>query len=338
MHDWRTALRADPVKPLLSSNLPAIKYYTQRDLFDQETESVRSIWSNKETRSLLRRQQDDGSWVYPGKNPDKYPDVNYRLVETYKRLRLLVGKYGFDRSHPAVEKGAEYILSCQTPEGDIRGVYANQYHPHYCGTFLEYIIKAGYHEDPRVNRCMDWLLSVQMEDGGWAPPMLAEGYSWDEVTDLSTTYAPAIPFDTSKPSCNMVTGMTLRALACHPDYKTRKEARRAGELLASRFFKANNYKTYKAADNWIRFQYPFWWNNLLGGLDSLSRLGFSSDQPKVKEALDWFTEHQSEDGLWENSYRKNAKRYDTERAREARLWVTLAVCRVLKRLNGTMVS
>ena len=174
MHTWINNLRADPVKPLLTSNCPAIKYYTQRDLLGQEAESVRSIWSNKETRSLLRRQQDDGSWIYPGKNPEKYPDVNYRLVETYKRLRLLVGKYSFNRSHPAVEMGAEYILSCQTPEGDIRGVYANQYHPHYCGAFLEYTIKAGYRDDPRVNRCMDWLLSVQMTAAGLPPCLLRD--------------------------------------------------------------------------------------------------------------------------------------------------------------------
>ena len=327
-------MRLDPLGPLPASKHEAIRYFTRRDLLDEDVEPVSSLWGLPEPVKLLKRQQEDGSWVYPGKNPERYPDVNYRLVETYKRLRLLMGKYGFDRSHPSIERAAEYVLSCQTEEGDIRGVYASQYQPHYDGVFLEYLIKAGYQDDPRVKRCMDWMLSVQMEDGGWAHPMLAEGLSWDEMAKLSCTFAPAVPFDRTKTSGNLLTGMTLRAFACHPEYRHRDEPRRAGELLATRFFKANVYNTYKAADNWVRFQYPFWWNSLLGALDSLSKLGFRADHPKVREALEWFIEHQSDDGLWENSYRKNAKKIDTERAREGRQWVSLAICRVFKRIYG----
>ena len=331
---WRSRLRRDPLEPLLASEHEAVLYFTRRDLLDEDVRSVSTLWDLPEPLKLLKRQREDGSWAYPGKNPERYPDVNYSLVETYKRLRLLVGKYGFDRSHPSIERAAEYILSCQTEEGDIRGAYASQYHPHYDGVFLEYLIKAGYQDDPRVKRCLEWLLSVRMEDGGWAHPTLTEGLSWDEVTKLSTTSAPTIPFDRTKISCNLVTGMTLRAFACHPEYRNREEAKRAGELLASRFFKANVYNTYKAADNWVRFQYPFWWNNLLMALDSLSLIGFTPEHARVKEALDWFVEHQSDDGLWEDSYKKSAKRIDTERARKGRQWISLAICRVLKRIYG----
>ncbi len=334
MTDWRDALRLDPVEPLRASEHEAIRYFVERDLLGEDVEPVSVLWDLPEPRRLLRRQGEDGSWTYPGKYPEKYPDVNYRLLETYKRLRLLVGKYGFDRSHPAIDGAAEYVLSCQTKEGDIRGIYASQYHPHYDSLLLEYLIKAGYQDDPRVKRCMNWMLSIQMEDGGWAHPMLAEGLSWNEMAELSSTYAPVIPFDRSQISGNLLTGMTLRAFACHLEYRHRDEPKRAGELLATRFFKSNVYNTYKAADNWVRFQYPFWWNSLLGALDSLSRLGFRADHPKVREALDWFIEHQSDDGLWENSYRKNAKRIDTKGAREGRQWVSLAICQVLKRFYG----
>ena len=331
---WRSRLRRDPSEPLLSSEHEAVSYFARRDLLDEEVGPIGSLWGLPEPVRLLRGQRGDGSWKYPGRNPERYPDVNYGLVETYKRLRLLVGKYGFDRSHPSIEGAAEYVLSCQTEEGDIRGVYASQYHPHYDGVFLEYLIKAGYGDDPRVERCLEWLLSVRMEDGGWAHPALAEGLSWDESTRLSTTTAPVIPFDRSKTSCNLVTGMTLRAFACHPGHRHREEPRKAGELLASRFFKANVYNTYKAADNWVRFQYPFWWNNLLMALDSLSLMGFTSEHPRVAEALDWFVEHQREDGLWDDSYKKGAKRVDTPRAREGRQWISLTVCRVFKRIYG----
>jgi len=313
MVDWKKLLQHDPVEPLLSSKYVATQYFSRRDLLGEDVESIENLWNLKEPKKLLGRQLEDGSWKYPGKNPARYPDVKYGLAETFKHLRLLVGKYGFDRSHPVIARAVEYMFSCQTDEGDIRGVYASQYHPHYCGAFMEYIIKAGYCDDPRVKKCISWLLSVQGEDGSWSLPMLTEGLNRKDVTELSTTNAQTLSFDLSKPSCNMVTGMTLRALACHPEYQISDEALKAGKHFASRFFKANNYNTYKAPDNWVRFQYPYWWNNLLGALDSLSRIGFTYEYPKVKEALDWFIEHQKIDGLWDDNYKKNAKKIDTEK-------------------------
>jgi hypothetical protein len=331
---WKIRLSIDPVEPLLSSRYEAVRYFAERDLLGGSVDPVQTLWDLPEPRSQLRRQLEDGSWRYPGKYPEKYPDVNYSLLETFKRLRVLVGKYELDKSHPVIARAAEYMFSCQTEEGDIRGLYANQYHPHYDGLFLEFLVKAGYHGDPRVERCLRWLLSVRMEDGGWAHSLLTQGLSWKEQITATSGGAPTIPFERADPSSNNVTGMALRAFACHPEYRHTTEARAAGELLASRFFKPNVYSSYKAADNWVRFQYPFWWNNLVMALDSLSLMGFTQNHPRVREALDWLVEHQSEDGLWENSYRRNAKKIDTERAREARHWVTLAVCRVLKRFLG----
>jgi hypothetical protein len=331
--DWKSRYRHDPIQPLLESKFEAIGYCASRDLLGEEVEPITLLWDLPEPKALLRRQRDDGSWRYPGKNPERYPDVNYSLLETFKRLRLLVGKYGLDRSHPQIEKAAEYMFSCQSDEGDFRGIYADQYAPHYTGIFSESLIKAGYHDDPRMDRCLEWLLSVRMDDGGWAHSLLTQGLDWSEQTRLTTEKSEPMPFDKSKPFSNNVTGMALRAFACHPTYKHAEEAKKAGGLLATRFFKPNVYSSYRAADNWVRFQYPFWWNNVLMALDSLSLLGFGIDHRKVKEALDWFVEHQCEDGLWENSYKKKAKRIDTERAREGRLWITLAVCRVFKRLH-----
>jgi len=334
LSEWRSMLGIDPVEPLLSSKYEAVRYFAVRDLLGGPVDPIQTLWELPEPRRLLRQQLEDGSWKYPGRYPEKYPDVNYSLLETFKRLRVLVGKYELDKRHPVIARAAEYMFSCQTEEGDIRGLYANQYHPHYDGLFLELLVKAGYQDDPRVERCLRWLLSVRMEDGGWAHSLLTQGLSWDEQSIATSGGAPTISFERSDPSSNNVTGMTLRAFACHPEYRHTAEARAAGEILATRFFKPNVYSSYKAADNWVRFQYPFWWNNLVMALDSLSLIGFTRDHPRVMEALDWLIEHQSEDGLWENSYRRSAKKIDTERAREARHWVTLAICRVLKRFLG----
>jgi len=75
-------------------------------------------------------------------------------------------------------------------------------------------------------------------------------------------------------------------------------------LLKSHSSNRINYNSYKHPDNWIRFEYPFWWNNLTAALDSVSLIGIPPTDPDVRRALDWFTANQTETGLWRISYSK----------------------------------
>ncbi len=327
MVGWREELKFDPVSPLISSAYPAIKYYAKRDLLGEKVEPIQTLWGLPEPKKLLRKQRADGSWTVPSAYSKKNPDVNYPLVETFRRLREIVGKYGMNRSNPQIEAAAEFVFSCQTSEGDIRGFYFDQYAPHYTGLYTELLTKAGYSDDFRLEKAINWLVTHRQADGGWVYPPLS--LSWDEQVYLSTHHAAPVPFDIGKPSSHNVTGMALRGLVCHHKYAGIPETRRAGEYLAGRFFQKDSYSSMEAGDYWVRFLYPWWWNNLIMALDSLRRIGFLSDHPNVRMGLDWLRENQSQDGLWENSYRKGAKKYGTENAAEGRLWVSLAICRVL---------
>ena len=62
--------------------------------------------------------------------------------------------------------------------------------------------------------------------------------------------------------------MVLRAFAVHPKHRNTKVAQVAARLLQSRFFKPDVYTSYKSANYWLRFEFPFWWNNLVAALDS----------------------------------------------------------------------
>ena len=68
-------------------------------------------------------------------------------------------------------------------------------------------------------------------------------------------------------------------------------------------------------------------------MDSLSRMGFTKDDPDVRAALDWFVENQEPDGLWNLTYVEGKQAPDNEVNRERRLWLSLAVARVFKRLQ-----
>jgi hypothetical protein len=81
----------------------------------------------------------------------------------------------------------------------------------------------------------------------------------------------------------------------------------------------------------VRFQFPFWWNNLVAALDSISLIDPSRDE-QMGAALDWLVDHQEEDGLWKATYVKD-KEVNNANTRHTRLWVSLAICRVLRRVS-----
>lgn len=332
---WRDRLKHDPVVSLVNCAYPAIKYYARRDLLGEVVEPIQSLWGLPDPKKLLRNQRGDGSWTVSPSYSKKYPDVNYPLIESFRHLRELVGKYEFDGSHPQIAAAAEFVFTCQSTEGDIRGFYVDQYAPHYTGLYVELLTRAGYGDDPRIDKAIRWLVDHRQGDGGWLYPPLGVKMSWTDEVYISCHHAEPVPFNTAHISSHNATGMALRGLACHPSYAHTLEAKTAGDFLTSRFFQKDFYTSYEAADYWVRFIYPWWWNNLIMALDSLYRIGFTSDHPKVRKGLEWLIEHQSPDGLWENSYKKGAKKYDTESAAEGKLWVSLAICRVLKNFEKT---
>lgn len=322
--DWLTPLPKNPLSTLLDWPDEALTYFVKRDLVGAQVIEVETLWNLSEVIGLVKKQREDGSWKYPGKTTNLDTGQNYSLLETFRNLRVLVEMYGFTCKHTTLKKAAEYVFTCQTAEGDIRGIIGNQYMPYYHGAILELLIKAGYSDDRHVKRGLDWLLSMRQDDGGWVvpaqmvPPKMRSAEFWLSV--------PVLP-DRSGPHAHMATGMALRAFASHPDYRHRPEVIAAGEALKSRFFKADKYNDRKAKSYWLKFQFPFWWTNLLTALDSLYQLGFGRDDADIRLGLDWLITHQGEDGLWPTGYGSGKK------ANANRIWVGLAICRILKRFQ-----
>jgi hypothetical protein len=329
---WMEKLKYDPIKPLMESENDAVLYYTKRDLLGLDVDNIQKIWSLKEVQKIIKKQKPGGFWDPPKKHPES--GEKYALTETWRQMRFLVQAYEMTREQNAIEKACEYIFSCQAPEGDIRGILANQYAPYYTGAILYLLIKAGYESDPRVEKGIQWLLSMRQSDGGWvmgSPGMVNR--SWKDMTKLTSTWSaePEKEFDWSRPFSAAGTGMALRALAVHPGYRDTIEAKQAAALLKSKFLKKDNWSWYEHPDNWVRFQFPYWWNHLVSALDMMSLLGFSKYDADIHLALTWFYDHQESDGLWKVSYSSIHKLNESERSRETQLWITLSICRILKR-------
>lgn len=316
-------LETDPTKLLLSCNNPSIEYFTRRDLLEEQVEGVETLWELKPVSRILKKQQEDGSWKYPGKiRRDLRSREGYGQFETYKTLGLLVEKYGLNRDHHQIQKAAEYLFSCQTLEGDFRGIYGNQYAPTYSPAIMELLIKAGYENDKHIEKGFQWLLSMRQKDGGWIIPFRSSAINLKEAL---TADNPNLP-DLSKPFSHLVTGMVLRAFAAHSKYREFKEARKAAELLVSRFFIADKYPDRKGKKYWERVSYPFLFTDIISAMDSLSFLGFTRENHHIQDGLDFLSNRQNDEGLFDLKIVRGSDK-------DLKYWICLAICRLFKRYD-----
>ena len=322
MESWRTQLKIDPIPTLLSSNNQAIRYFTWRDLLGIEETPVETLWQLPAVERILKKQVGNGAWKYPrGGKEWLRSSEDYDQIETFRILGQLVEKYGLTRRHHAIVQATDYLFSRQTPDGDFRGIYGNQYSPNYSAAMMELLIKAGYESDPRIEKGFCWLLSLRQNDGGWAVPLRTARKHFDHKILQAE---PILP-DRTKPSSHLITGIILRAFAAHGEYRRASEAHTAGEFLASRLFAADTYTDRRAPSFWTSFSFPFWFTDLLSALDSLSLLGFTRKHEKISKALEWFIARQEDHGLWELSLLRMTREQDRN------AWISLAICKVMKR-------
>ena len=327
---WLEQLQYNPIEGLLTGKQDVVSYFVHRDLLDEPVPEIEWVWEQPDVQRILQKQLPNGSWKYPGKKKLVYPSHHHALVETWKQFRILVRQYELTRDHLVGQRAAEFLFSCQTSEGDIRGMIGNQYATYYTGAMLGLLIRAGYGMDPRVEHGLQWLLSMRQDDGGWTIPILTQNISRETSYQLTTQKMDPVKPDRSQPFSHNWTDMVLRAFAVHPHYRTVDVVRVAADLLKTRFFQPDVYSSYQAASYWIRF--GSWWPNLLTSMESLSLMGYSDQDPSIRKAINWFVQHQQPNGLWNVTYVEGKTPPRTERTRVAQLWISLSICRILKRI------
>ena len=324
MNEWKKNLNFDPITHLILTKNKALQYFIEKDLLEGNPEPVETLWELNDAQNIVKKQKEDGSWQYPGGKKNLRSQENYDLLETYRQLGFLTELFGFNRSHPSIQKAANYIFSFQTDEGDIRGFYGNQYSPNYTAATLELLIKIGYQNDHHIEDGLQWLLSIRQNNGGWAVPLRTHNAKYKEVVNSKKVLQPK----KTKPFSYMITGVVLRAFAAHPIYQKNSSVNSAGKLLLSKFFESDSYPDRRDKSYWTKFTFPFWFTDLLSALDSLYYIGFKKSHSQILKALDWFKYHQLEDGSWDLKLLKGAKIEDYKQ------WFNFLVSRTFKRYMG----
>jgi squalene cyclase len=124
----------------------------------------------------------------------------------------------------------------------------------------------------------------------------------------------------------MTTGMVLRAYAAHPKYSHSDVALQTGTLMKQRLHEKDTFTFRQAIFYWYKFQFPFWWTDLVSVLDSLAKIGIKEEDKDIQKSISWIVDNQNPNGTWNASYGGKNRHADE--------WVTLAICRVLKAFLG----
>ena len=328
---WNQKLKHDANTPLLQSTNPAIPYFLKKDILHEKVPSLNTIWDLPTVQNQFRKQQKDGSWLFQGQKRPLYPPHHYPLVETWKQLRSLIQHYQLTKENKQTKQGCEYLLSCQTNEGDIRGMIGNQYATYYTGAMIGILIKAGYQNDPRITKGLDWLLTMRQDDGGWTIPIITHTFDRETQYKLTSTKIDPVQPVKSKPFSHNWTDMVLRGFAEHPTYRKKPEVVHAAKLLKKRFFQRDAYSSYKSSRYWTTFS--FWWTNILTSLESLQLIGIGDNDSDIQKGLNWFIENQQPNGLWELSHPAPKKISNKKLYLTRQEWLALRILRLLEKYS-----
>jgi hypothetical protein len=325
---WRARLGRDPVPILLREGSKALVARVRRDLIDDdEAPKADEVLTYPEVKAFLRKQEKNGA--FPAKPPEKTlgPARFSRAVATLRALERLAD-LGLDKQHQSVSAAAELLFSSQAADGGIgdlalgetQEARARAVAVHFHGWALAALCRTGYDADPRVELGFRFLLANRQADGGWA---------WRGVRTDSA----------ARPSSHLVTGMALRAFASSPSRRTSREARRAAELLATRFLQPDRYPDRKAAAFWEQIGEPRFYTDVLDALDGVTAVGLGKENSGVRTAEAYVRGRQNADGLWYPGAptRPEAGVKTTPaispKDREAARWLTVRVLIVLRRVN-----
>lgn len=337
---WRARLASDPIPRLLREGAPSILARVRRDLIDDsEAPNAEEIATYPEVKALLRKMEKDGSFAPRAPEKELGGPKFARCLATLRSLDRLadLGLRVEGKSPVAQQLGkmGSYLLSSQESDGGLADLALAE-NPrgrgktpavHFQGWALSALCRAGFEGDPRTEKGFRFLLSLRQDDGGWA---------WRGVRTDSA----------ARPSSHLVTGMVLRAFASAKDRRASREARRAAELLATRFLQPDRYEDRRAPSYWEILTEPRFYTDVLDALDTITSIGLGKENSGVRTAEAYLRSRQAKDGLWypgtpvkgDSALSRAPLRESAKAPKDARevaeaIGLTLRVLVVLRKIN-----
>jgi squalene-hopene/tetraprenyl-beta-curcumene cyclase len=139
------------------------------------------------------------------------PDITGRVLEA-------LCSYGYDRSHPSIQRAIDFLIRNQEQDGSWYGRWGVDY---VYGTFLALrgLQAAGVNNrEAYVQRGLEWVRSIQNFDGGW-------GESCESYKHASFVAAPSTPSQTAWAILALLAGGDTTSASLHDgiDYLIRTQ-------------------------------------------------------------------------------------------------------------------
>lgn len=311
---------------LLEPTQPAVRYRVLVDLLGNSQSTPEAQAARREisergwAADILSRQAVDGRWEWGARQSlyvPKYTCTIWNLI--------VLADLGMTASDRRVKKTCELFLNQYSrPDGGFDNPSSKWARSELCltGNLARTLSLCGYGDDPRVKSSFQWLVTNQMEDGGW-----------------HCFYEKA--FGRGTLDC----WEGLSAFAILHRSKWTRSMKRAVERGAEFYLKKELFKEGKNRYvPWFRFHYPVhYYYDILVGLDVLTKLGYGGDR-RLDPALEILAKKRRKDGTWlldavhpdlgiGAGYRMRKGRYTPlalEVRGESSRWITLTCLRVLK--------
>lgn len=269
---------------------------------------------------LLESQRPDGTW--PVSTPRRVeeeagpgPPYGWTQRIMVRNLYMLF-EYWATRDMGHINEALELLLSWQDEDGFIRGPDIDDIpKPYNHGLMLGVFLKFGMKGDPRVEKFLQALLSMQRHDGGWNIPYLQDmkylpEYKFMRRDDfLRLKIEGKLPeYNASDyydvPSCIWTTLGALRGISMYRSLSGEERIRKGAEFVLERFFKRNHHMSYYHSEhNWTMLKFPTYYGSGLTALDTIVHMGFGPDDQRLDKPIKWLLNARSKDGLWHRSER-----------------------------------
>lgn len=310
--DWSVIYKKGPIDWLLEEDNPSVRYFTLRDILGRSendpevTAAKQAIPESKVVKKILQKQNPKGYWE------ERFNPYHPKYKSSYWQIMTL-GQLGMDRSDERVRKACEHIFQFQLDEGGFSSYTSEQAlkeyewliqkgknlpspnqwassivfeHQYSCltGNMAAALIRMGYLNDFRVRKALEWLIKIQNEDGGWLCP-----YWRAHIKD--------------KHGCFYGTICPLEAFSEVEKENLTREMKETIEkgaefLLMHRLFKADHHGYKVINESWLKLSFPwFYGNNILRGLDVLTKLGYVKDE-RLKDAGEVLLQKRQSNGAW----------------------------------------
>ena len=313
---WAPLLLADPS--------PCLRWLVLRQLLhlpDDHPEVIELAalrLSDPRLTSILSLQESDGSWTGGGLAEGRTGGSPI-LSTAFALARLSF--LGFDRSHPAILRAAEYLFSQQLPDGSwplgrAEADLEQDERPKREGYSmiplqtafpLRGLAGCGFATDPRAERGYDWLLPQRLPDGAWPTGMASGVYGY---------VAGYRRLPHSRWGCRSNTTGALVCLSLHPERRRSSEAQRALDILLGRETREKHVIGFEVARllgaerarGFITFFARF---DLALILSLCCSMGVSSSDVRLADLIRFVMGLQGEYGLWEYPAQPQVSRWLT---------------------------